>query len=39
VEGLPLAPDADPIEKIRELEEQVGALFLLCDCTSTLTFR
>jgi hypothetical protein len=24
VEGLPLAADADPIEKIRELEEQVG---------------
>ncbi|KAI9460975.1 hypothetical protein BJY52DRAFT_1360887 [Lactarius psammicola] len=26
VEGLPLAPDADPIEKIRELEEQVAVL-------------
>ena len=25
VEGLPLAPDADPLEKIKELEEQVGA--------------
>jgi hypothetical protein len=24
VEGLPLAPDIDPSEKIRELEEQVG---------------
>jgi hypothetical protein len=34
VEGLPLAADADPIEKIRELEEQVGSLLLLCDCTS-----
>ena len=28
VEGLPLAADADPLEKIRELEEQVGALRL-----------
>ncbi|KAF8481091.1 hypothetical protein DFH94DRAFT_441748 [Russula ochroleuca] len=26
VEGLPLAADADPLEKIRELEEQVAAL-------------
>jgi len=26
VEGLPLAPDADPFERIKELEEQVGAL-------------
>jgi hypothetical protein len=32
VEGLPLAADADPLEKIRELEEQVGAL--LCSCPS-----
>jgi hypothetical protein len=34
VEGLPLAADADPIEKIRELEEQVGAL--LCNHPSRL---
>jgi hypothetical protein len=33
VEGLPLAADADPLEKIRELEEQVGAL--LCSCPSS----
>ena len=43
VEGLPLAPDADPLEKIKELEEQVGAflycclsltvLICLCSCT------
>lgn len=26
VEGLPLAPDADPLEKIKELEEQVAIL-------------
>ncbi|KAH9175263.1 hypothetical protein EDB89DRAFT_1847750 [Lactarius sanguifluus] len=26
VEGLPLAPDADPVEKIKELEEQVAIL-------------
>jgi hypothetical protein len=25
VEGLPLAADSDPLDKIRELEEQVGA--------------
>lgn len=38
VEGLPLAPDADPIDKIRELEEQVG-MFLCCSPYSTvLTF-
>lgn len=24
VDGLPLAPDIDPQDKIRELEEQVG---------------
>jgi hypothetical protein len=29
VEGLPLAADSDPLDKIRELEEQVGAS--LCD--------
>ena len=34
VEGLPLAPDADPVEKIRELEEQVG-VFLYCCSHST----
>jgi hypothetical protein len=34
VEGLPLAADADPLEKIRELEEQVGAL--LCSCPSLI---
>jgi hypothetical protein len=38
VEGLPLAPDADPIEKIRELEEQVGALLCRRPCSTVLTF-
>lgn len=32
VEGLPLAADADPIEKIRELEEQVGVSVYYCPC-------
>ena len=44
VEGLPLAPDADPLEKIKELEEQVGAYTqvnrvhtLSSICSATLT--
>jgi hypothetical protein len=36
VEGLPLAPDADPLEKIKELEEQVGALHPNYSCPHTL---
>lgn len=36
VEGLPLAPDADPFEKIRELEEQVGALLYSRACSIDL---
>ena len=38
MEGLPLAPDADPIEKIRELEEQVGVFIYFCPY-STVHFR
>ena len=38
VEGLPLAPDADPLDKIRELEEQVGALHCCCLCSTVLIF-
>ena len=38
VEGLPLAADADPIDKIRELEEQVGVSIYYCPC-STVHFR
>ena len=34
VEGLPLAPDADPIDKIRELEEQVGVSIYYCPCST-----
>lgn len=37
VEGLPLAADADPIEKIRELEEQVGAWLCVCQCSTNVT--
>jgi hypothetical protein len=40
VEGLPLAADADPLEKIRELEEQVGVFLYSCpcfDCSYTCT--
>lgn len=37
VEGLPLAADADPIEKIRELEEQVGEFLYCCPCSAVLT--
>lgn len=33
VEGLPLSADADPIEKIRELEEQVGVSIHCCPCS------
>ncbi len=36
VEGLPLAPDADPIEKIRELEDQVGASHSSYSCPRVL---
>lgn len=36
VEGLPLAPDADPFEKIRELEEQVGTLLYNRPCSIDL---
>jgi hypothetical protein len=32
VEGLPLAADADPIDRIRELEEQVGVSVCYCPC-------
>ena len=34
VEGLPLAADADPIEKIRELEEQVGVSIYYYPCST-----
>ena len=37
VEGLPLAPDIDPSDKIRELEEQVGTYPLLSLALETLT--
>ena len=30
VEGLPLSADADPLEKIRELEEVVGVSIYYC---------
>jgi hypothetical protein len=36
VEGLPLAPDADPLDKIRELEEQVGASHPSYSCPHVL---
>ena len=38
VEGLPLAPDADPLEKIKELEEQVGAFLYCCLSLTVLIF-
>jgi len=38
VEGLPLSADADPIEKIRELEEQVGVSIHNYPCSIVLTF-
>ena len=38
VEGLPLAADADPLEKIRELEEQVGGLPCNRSCSIDLMF-
>ena len=42
VEGLPLAADADPIDKIRELEEQVGvSIYLILsmfDCSSPCSY-
>lgn len=38
VEGLPLAADADPIDKIRELEEQVGVSIHYCP-RSIIHFR
>jgi hypothetical protein len=38
VEGLPLSADADPLEKVRELEEQVGVSIYYCPC-STVHFR
>jgi hypothetical protein len=38
VEGLPLAPDADPLEKIKELEERVGGFLYCCLCPTVLTF-
>jgi hypothetical protein len=34
VEGLPLAADADPIDKIRELEEQVCVSIYYCPCST-----
>jgi len=34
VEGLPLSADADPIDRIRELEEQVGVSIYYCPCST-----
>ena len=36
VEGLPLAADSDPLDKIRELEEQVGASLYDRPCSMDL---